>query len=177
MRTLHLGQGHEPADGAVHVDGRPAPGVDVVAAAWRLPFPDGLFLSIRVSSVLERSLNPYLVLDEIHRVLRHSGRVEIRVPSPWSVWGQVDRTNVFLADLRLWREILGGYFDRVELRSEGSRYRDSALLRGVTRLLVRVLGWHELAETWRFECGEKLTLPQRKYLPWWLEDQPPTASG
>jgi SAM-dependent methyltransferase len=172
MRRLNLGPGHEPAAGAVNVDGRRAPGVHVVADARRLPFPDGLFLTIHVSALLERFLDPYAVLDEIHRVLRHSGRVEIRVPSPWSVWGQVDRTNVFLADLRLWRDMLGGYFDRVALRSEGTRYRDNALLRGVTRLLIRVLGWHELAEVWRFECGDKLTLPQRKYIPWWLEDPP-----
>jgi SAM-dependent methyltransferase len=171
VRTLHLGSGHEPRDGAVHVDWRRVPGVAVVADPRRLPFPDGLFLEIRVSGVLEQFSDPYSALDEIHRVLRSTGRVEIRVPSPWAVWGQIDRSHEFLADLRLWRDVLGGYFDRVKVTSRGARYRDSVLLRGITRLLVGVLGWHELAEEWRFECRDKLTLPQRKFVPWWLEDR------
>jgi SAM-dependent methyltransferase len=171
VRTLNLGSGNEPRAGAVNVDLRRAPGVNVVADAHRLPFPDGVFLEIHASSLLEHFSDPYAVLDEIHRVSRATGRVEIRVPSPWSVWGQLDSTHVFLADLRLWRQILEGYFDRVKVSSEGARYRDSALLRGLTLLCIRVLGWHELAEVWRFECGEKLTLPQRRYIPWWLEDQ------
>src|SRR5215471_1803505 len=161
-RTLNLASGHEPRAGAVNVDLRRVPGVNVVADATRLPFPDGLFLEIHVSSLLEHFSDPYAVLDEVHRVLRSTGRVEIRVPSPWSVWGQLDSTHVFLADLKLWREILEGYFDRVQVFSEGARYRDSVVLRGLTRLCIRVLGWHELAEAWRFECSEKLTLPQRK---------------
>ena len=172
VRTLNLGSGHEPAAGAVIVDRRRVPGAAVVAEAHRLPFPDGVFLEVRVASVLERAADPYAVLDEVHRVLRSTGRVEVRVPSPWSVWGQLDRTHAFLADLRLWRDVLGGYFDRVTVTSEGARYRDNGLLRGITRLLVRVLGWHELAAVWRFECREKLALPQRKHVPWWLEDRP-----
>src|SRR5262249_58577932 len=120
---------------------------------------------IHASSVLEHFSDPYAVLDEIHRVLRSTGRVEIRVPSPWSVWGPIDRTHVFLADLRLWRDVLGGYFDRVRVRSEGARYRDNALLRGRTRLLIRVLGWHELTEVWRREGGEKLTPPHAQFIP------------
>lgn len=175
VRTLNLGAGHEPAEGAVGVDRRRGPGVNVIADPARLPFPDGVFLEMRVASVLERTADPYAVLDEIHRVLRSTGRVEIRVPSPWSVWGQLDRTHAFLADLRLWREMLGGYFDRVTVGSDGARYRDNALLRGITRLLVRVLGWHELAEAWRFDCGDKLALPQRKHVPWWLRDPVPPA--
>ena len=173
MRTLNLGSGNEPRSGAVNVDVRRAAGVNVVADARRLPFPDGVFLQIHASSLLEHFSDPYAVLDEIHRALRSTGRVEIRVPSPWSVWGQLDRTHVFLADLRLWREILGGYFDRVTVSSEGARYRDNSLLRAITLVLIRVLGWHELAEGWRFECSEKLTLPQRKYTPWWLEGPNP----
>jgi SAM-dependent methyltransferase len=170
LRTMNLGSGNEPRAGAVNVDMRRVPGVTVVADARRLPFPDGLFLEIHASSLLEHFSDPYAVLDEIHRVLRSSGKVEIRVPSPWAVWGQLDRTHVFLADLKLWREMLEGYFDVVVLKSEGARYRDNALLRGITLFCIRVLGWHELAEVWRFQCRDKLTLPQRRYIPWWLEN-------
>jgi hypothetical protein len=99
-------------------------------------------------------------------VLRGTGRAEIRVRSPWAFAGPIGRTHTFAADLRLWRQILEGYFDQVRVRAEGTRYRDSALLGGLTRLAVGVLGWHELAEVWRFECSEKLTLPQRRSASW-----------
>ena len=59
----------------------------------------------------------------------------------------------------------------MRVTSEGARYRDNALLRGITLILIRVLGWHEMAEVWRCQCSEKLTLPQRRYIPWWLEDK------
>jgi hypothetical protein len=113
------------------------------------------------------------VLDEIHRVLSRDGSVTVRVPSPWAVWGVLDRTHVFLADLRLWREILGGYFERVSVRSTGARYRDSRALRAMAFGLVKVFGWHELAEAWVFECRGKRDAPTRAYVPWWLEDVRP----
>jgi len=166
MRTLLLGSGQVPRPGAAIVDARASEGVNVVADGRHLPFPDGVFLEIHVSAVLERTPDPFVVLDEIHRVLRSTGRAEIRVPSPWSFRGPLARTHVFAADLRLWREILEGYFDRVRVRPEGSRYRDSALLRGMTKLSIGLLGWHELADAWRFECSDKLTLPQRRDVPW-----------
>jgi SAM-dependent methyltransferase len=165
LRTLQLGPGHEPRAGAVTVDLRRAPGVSVVADPRRLPFPDGVFLEIHVASVLERTADPHVVLDEIHRVLRGTGRAEIRVRSPWAFAEPLDRADAFAADLRLWRQILGGYFDRVRVRGEGTRYRDNALLRAIVGLAIGVLGWRELAEVWRFECGEKQTLPQRRSVP------------
>ena len=63
MRALNLGAGHELRPGTVNVDRRRAPGVHVVADPRRLPFPDGVFLEIRVASVLERAPDPYAVLD------------------------------------------------------------------------------------------------------------------
>src|SRR4029079_10456280 len=100
----------------------------------------------------------------IHRVLDGGGRVEVRVPSPWAVWGQLDRTHTFLADLRLWRDLLDGYFADVRVTSEGARYRDSRLLRGITLAAIRVLGWHELAEAWRFECRGQRSAPEGRPL-------------
>jgi ubiquinone/menaquinone biosynthesis C-methylase UbiE len=168
-RVLNLGSGNEPRAAAVNLDLRRAPGVNVVADVRRMPFAAGAFPVIYASSLLEHFQDPYSVLDEIHRVLADGGRVEIRVPSPWSVWGQLDRTHTFLADLRLWRDVLDGYFARVIVGSEGSRYRDSRVLRALTLSGIRLFGWHELAEVWRFECTNKRAAPQRRYIPWWLE--------
>src|SRR4051794_34400892 len=168
-RTLNLGSGNEPRAGAVNVDLRRAPGVNIVADVRALPFAGSAFDDVHASSLLEHFQDPYAVLDEIHRVLAAGGRVEIRVPSPWSVWGQLDRTHTFLADLRLWRDVLEGYFERVDVASEGSRYRDSRVLRAMTLGAIRVFGWHELAEVWGFECSRKRAAPERRYIPWWLE--------
>ena len=82
----------------------------------------------------------------------------------------LDRTHTFLADLRLWRDVLGGYFAEVTVTSEGARYRDSAVLRAMTLAAIKVFGWHELAEIWAFDCRRKRAAPSRRYVPWWLED-------
>jgi predicted SAM-dependent methyltransferase len=64
---LNLGSGHLPRDGYVNVDGRPLPGVDVVADVRRLPFGEGEVDEIYSAHLLEhfpveqlrRSLLPY----------------------------------------------------------------------------------------------------------------------
>jgi SAM-dependent methyltransferase len=170
MRSINLGSGNEPRAGAINIDLRRAPGVDVVADVRRLPFAAAAVTEIHASSLLEHFSDPYSVLDEIHRVLGPGGRVDIRVPSPWAVWGPLDRTHTFLADLRLWRDVLGGYFEHVGVSSEGARYRDSRVLRALTLATIRLFGWHELAEVWRFDCRGKRPVPSRRYIPWWLED-------
>jgi hypothetical protein len=86
----------------------------------------------------------------------------------------LDPDHVFLADLKQWREILGGYFGDVNARGEGVRYRDSKLLTAACHVAVRVLRMHELAQTWVLTAREKRAEPVRAYVPWWLEE---TAGG
>jgi SAM-dependent methyltransferase len=166
---LNLGSGNRPLPGFVNVDSRPLPTVDVVADVRSLPFEDGIAAEIEASSLLEHFRNPYLVLDEIHRVLAPTGLVRVRVPSPWSQAGMLDPDHVFLADLKQWREILGGYFSEVAARGEGVRYRDSKLLAAWCHVAVRVLRMHELAQTWVLTASGKRREPTRAYVPWWLE--------
>lgn len=168
---LNLGSGNRPLAGYVNVDSRALPTVDVVADVRSLPFPDGSAAEIEASSLLEHFEDPYAVLDEIHRVLAPSGVARFRVPSPWSQAGLLDRSHVFLADLKQWREILGGYFERVEARGEGVRYRDSKLLAGLCHLAVKALRMHELAQVWVLTCSQKRAATSRAYVPWWLEDR------
>jgi SAM-dependent methyltransferase len=169
---INLGSGNEPRDGWVNIDMRRVAGVNVVADVRRLPLESSSVDVVSASSLLEHFSDPYSVLDEIHRVLAPHGRLQARVPSPWAVWGPLDRTHSFLADLRLWRDVLEGYFDEVAVSSEGARYRDSLLLRAMTVGAIKVFRWHELAEIWAFECRGKRAAPSRRYVPWWLEDVP-----
>ncbi len=82
----------------------------------------------------------------------------------------LDPDHVFLADLKQWREILGGYFTKVSARGEGVRYRDSKLLAAANHFAVGVLRMHELAQTWALTASGKRAEPFRAYVPWWLEE-------
>ncbi len=146
-------------------------GVDVVADVIALPFVDGAAELVRASSLLEHFADPYSVLDEVHRVLGADGRFVMRVPSLWSWAAHLDRSHAFLADLKLWREILSGYFDHVRVDPEGVRYRDSRLLAGLCIVATRGLRLLEFADAWRFTCEKKRARPVRAYLPWWLEEK------
>jgi ubiquinone/menaquinone biosynthesis C-methylase UbiE len=167
---LNLGSGNRPLPGFVNVDARQLPTVDVVADVRSLPFENGAATEVEASSLLEHFRNPYDVLDEIYRVLAPAGILRVRVPSPWAQAGMLDPDHVFLADLKQWREILGGYFMKVSARGEGVRYRDSTLLVAVNHIAVRVLRMHELAQTWELTASDKRAEPTRAYVPWWLEE-------
>ncbi len=168
---LNLGSGNEPLPDHLNVDRRRIAGADVVADVVALPFRDGAALSVRASSLLEHFADPYPVLDEVHRVLAPGGRFVMRVPSLWSWAALLDRSHVFLADLKLWREILAGYFERVRADPEGVRYRDSRLLAALCLVATRGLRLLEFADAWRFTCEGKRARPARAYVPWWLEEK------
>jgi hypothetical protein len=74
-------------------------------------------------------------------------------------------------DLKLWRAILGGYFDRVRVRPEGIRYRDNKLLAALLHASVQGLRMFEFAQTWRFTCTGKRATTTVAYVPWWLEEK------
>jgi SAM-dependent methyltransferase len=168
---LNLGSGNEPLAGYVNVDRRPVPGVNVVADVTALPFRDRCSEQVVASSLLEHFEDPYSVLAEVNRVLRASGSFTMRVPSPWSQSGLLDRTHVFLADLKLWREILGAYFVRVTATGEGVRHRDHKPLAALLHVAVKVLGMTEFAQTWLFRCEGTRANPRPPYIPWWLESR------
>ena len=170
---LNLGSGGEPLAGFVNVDSRRSRGVDVVADLRTLPFKGGCTELVNASSVLEHFQDPYSVLDEVHRVLVPAGRLVARVPSTWAHIANLDRTHVFVGDLKLWREILGGYFREVKAHGEGVRYRDNKLLVAMNHVVVKLLGFKEYAQTWRLECRYTLAKPVRAYIPWWLEEKYP----
>jgi SAM-dependent methyltransferase len=168
-RQVNLGSGNEPLSDHINVDRRHCLGVNVIADIRQLPFAQESIDRIVASSVLEHFANPYAVLDEISRVLHPHGQARFRMPSPWSFFANMDPTHCFLADLKLWRQILAGYFDHVQVIPEGVRYRDNKLLTFFTHVAVRWLRFFEFAQTWQFDCTRKKSFPTRAYLPWWLE--------
>ncbi len=168
---INVGSGNEPLAGYVNIDIRRVPGVQTVADVTCLPFANACADEMRASSLLEHFLDPYTVLDELHRVMGARGVFVMRVPTPWSMAGQLDRTHVFLADLKMWRAILNGYYEHVRVTPEGVRYRDNKLLTAVQYGMIYGLRMFEFAQTWRFDCHGKKGLTTRAYIPWWLEEK------
>jgi SAM-dependent methyltransferase len=54
--------------------------VNVVGDGHRLPFKDEVFDAVVLEAVLEHVQEPKIVVSEVHRVLRHRGRVYAGVP-------------------------------------------------------------------------------------------------
>jgi len=71
-----------PQEGYVGVDLAPGPGVDTVADAADLPFPDGSFATVVSTEMLEHALDPVACVAEMARVLRPGGRIVLTARSP-----------------------------------------------------------------------------------------------
>jgi SAM-dependent methyltransferase len=172
---VNLGSGNEPLPGYLNVDRRRSPGVALIADIRHLPFATASVDQINASSVLEHFADPYTVLDEIHRVLRAEAEASFRMPAAWSFLAGMDKTHAFVADLKLWRQILAGYFEHVRVVPEGVRYRDNRLLTLLNHVAVKGLRFFEYAQTWHFICRSRKASTHRFYIPWWLE--PDQAEG
>ena len=167
---LNLGCGTTIDPDCVNVDRFPFRGVDVVCDIHLLPFASDSVDEVIASSVLEHLYSPFPALDEIHRVMKTSARLLVRVPALGSRAAHLDPTHRFLNDLKGWREILGEYFEQVKISSEGTRYRDNKVLAAFNLLLVKVCGFHELAQVWTFRCSGKRVPAQRRNTLWWIDE-------
>jgi SAM-dependent methyltransferase len=132
-------------------------------------FRSGIADEIYSFCVLEHLDDPYELMEEIVRLLKPQGRAYLRVPNLGTYSSHLDLTHRFLADLRIWRGIMEGYFKSVEVVPEGTKYRDSRLLTLINRVLVRGLRFYELAQGWTFVCEGKRADAVRFYQGWWEE--------
>lgn len=87
MRILNLGSGVGLFDeylgdhlNFINLDIKVARDVDVLADAHSLPFADESLDAVYSNAVLEHVQRPWLVAEEIHRVLRPDGKIFINVP-------------------------------------------------------------------------------------------------
>lgn len=80
--VVNLGAGEDQDPGALNLDIRPLPGIDVVAEARRLPFLDGAVDELRASDLLEHfpTAQAGPVLDEWLRILKPGGKVRVQTP-------------------------------------------------------------------------------------------------
>lgn len=86
----NVGSGPGAPPGAINLDIRPFPGVDVVGDATRLPWADGVLAGIVCQEVLEHLPAPDAALAEFRRVLSADGILMVSVP--W-IFGGHDRPD------------------------------------------------------------------------------------
>lgn len=166
---VDLGCGDNKRLGTVGVDARPTRAADVVCDVRHTPFDDSSVDVVYATCLLEHFADPYEVLDEIVRVMKPEGEAVIRLPNLGTFSAHLDIDHKFLADLRMWREILSGYFEHVRVKPLGVKYRDNKLLAGLMLLAVRGLRFHELAQGWDLVCAVPRVRPERRYTGWWME--------
>jgi SAM-dependent methyltransferase len=136
-----------------------------------LPIAEHVADEVYATCLLEHFDSPARVLDEVHRVLKPTGRAVFRIPNLGTYSAHLDTTHRFLADLSLWRSLFSGYFASVEVKPVGTKYRDSRSLVMVNWLLVNLLKWHELAQGWDFICTEPRSEPVLSFIGWWEEGE------
>lgn len=82
MKKLDLGCGEQKKEGYVTIDIRPEVNPDIVHNLNIVPYPfaDNTFDIIEADHVLEHLDKPFLIMKELHRVLKPDGKLIIRVP-------------------------------------------------------------------------------------------------
>lgn len=166
---IELGCGSTGVAGAIGVDARMTPQTSAVCDVRRACFRTGIADEVYSFCVLEHLDDPYELMDEVVRILKPDGRAYLRVPNIGTFSSHLDTTHRFLADLRIWRGIMEGYFESVTVVPEGTKYRDNRLLTSINWLLVHGLRFHELTQGWTFVCDRPRAEPARGYTGWWME--------
>ncbi len=97
MKKLNVGSGKDIRKGWINLDIHRDYGADVVFdlkniyKGKKLPFKDNTFDYVLCSHVLEDFLEPVPIMDELIRVCKVKGFVEIRTPFETNVWN----TNIY----------------------------------------------------------------------------------
>ncbi|HEU0299094.1 MAG TPA: glycosyltransferase, partial [Longimicrobium sp.] len=124
---VELGCGSTGVAGAVGVDARLTVQTAAVCDVQHSCFRSGIADEVYSFCVLEHLDDPYRLMDEVARILKPGGRAYLRVPNLGTFSSHLDTTHRFLADLSIWRGIMNGYFEKVTVVPEGTKYRDNPL--------------------------------------------------
>lgn len=166
---VELGCGNTGVPGTIGVDLRLTARTQAVCDVRQSCFAGGSADEVYSFCVLEHLDNPYELLDEVVRVLKPEGQAFLRVPNLGTFSAHLDTTHRFLADLKIWKAMMQGYFQEVKVVPLGTKYRDNRVLTGINWLLVYLCGFQELAQGWTFVCRYKRAAPTPAYTGWWQE--------
>jgi SAM-dependent methyltransferase len=110
---LNLGSADDLRQGFINVDVVPAPGVEVADLSKPWPWQDSSIDYVRASHVIEHLPDKILTMNELWRVLKPGGKVEIDVPTTDGPGAWQDPTHV-----SFWNRRSFLYYEA------GSPYRD-----------------------------------------------------
>lgn len=81
-KKLHLGCGEIKKEGYINVDWKESLKPDIVHDLNKLPYPfeDSSFEAIEAVHILEHLNKPFETMKELHRLLKHGGKLLIKVP-------------------------------------------------------------------------------------------------
>jgi SAM-dependent methyltransferase len=94
-KVLDIGCGTHKTPGALGLDSRAAPGVDIIADLEKpLPLDSDSFDVVFANQVIEHVRNLPSLVQEVHRVLKPGGQFLAHVPYFRSSWAHCDATHV-----------------------------------------------------------------------------------
>ena len=96
-RRINIGCGQDVRRGWDNLDSHHRPGINIVWDLRKLPIKpikDNTYDFIYCAYVLEDFINPLPLLDELVRITKPGGKIEIRVPNEF-VWGSLQHQRPF----------------------------------------------------------------------------------
>jgi len=128
-KVLDIGCGRHKLPGSIGLDIVPLEGVDVVHDLNQFPYPfsDNSFDSVRLSHVIEHTQSIIRTMEEIHRILKPGGELEITTPhytdasswqDPTHHWHLNSRSFDFFAE-----DHQSGYYSKARFKIESSEIK------------------------------------------------------
>jgi predicted SAM-dependent methyltransferase len=128
-RVLDVGCGKYKLVGSVGLDVVPLQGVDVVHDLNKFPYPfdDDSFDRVRLSHVIEHIQSITKTMEEIHRILRPGGELEITTPHYTDASSWQDPTHVWHLNSRSFdffrEDYKTGYYSTARFEIESSEVK------------------------------------------------------
>ena len=94
-RVIDLGCGNRKRAGAIGIDFNSRTAADVIHDLNRFPYPleSASFDEVNMDNVLEHLDDVVAVMEEVYRVCKPGGLVQIRLPYFRSIWAWIDPTH------------------------------------------------------------------------------------
>jgi len=151
---VDVGCGPGKQKGCIGVDIAYTDQVDIIADCLHLPFKEHCIDILYALSLLEHFINPYLLLEEIYRVIKHPhGFCEFIVPNVGTYSAEQDPTHMFVTDLAHWNRIISSFFEKIQIKPFGVKFQSSSRKWIAQQIALIEDGLWDLAQGFTFRCS------------------------